>query len=86
MKNKRYEKDFFIQIVKQSHNLTEIAEKLNLKSHCGNRNTIKKYINLYNIDVSHFKIRYELRISNKKSLEEIMISGSTYNTTNLKER
>jgi len=86
MKSKRYEKEFFSQIVKHSHNLTDIAEKLNLKPHCGNRDTIKKYINIYRLDTSHFRVRYELRIKRKIPLSEIMISGSTYSTTNLKER
>lgn len=86
MKSKRYEKKFFTELVKNSNNLTEIAEKLGLNPYCGNRNTIKKYINKYNIDTSHFRLRYELRKTKSKPITEILTSGSTYNTTNLKYR
>jgi len=86
MKNKRYDKESFTEIVLNSNNLSDVAKNLGLKPFCGNRNTIKKYIRLYDLDTSHFRIRYEIRKSRKKSLDDIMISGSTYNTTNLKER
>lgn len=87
MKNNRYEEKSFTEIVKTSNNLTEIAENLGLKPFCGNRNTIKKYVNLYNIDISHFRIRYEIRNPRKgKNILNILVSGSTYNTTNLKHR
>jgi len=86
MRNKIYEKQIFTEIVKKSNNLTDVAKNLGLSSFCGNRNTIKKYINLYNIDISHFRTMYENRIRSKKDLNEILVSGSTFNSTNLKIR
>ena len=87
MKGKKYEQNSFTKIVKESSNLTEISEKLELKPHCGNRNTIKKYIGIYNIDVSHFRTRYEIRKPRLgKDINEILTTGSTFNTTNLKYR
>src|SRR5690606_10011098 len=55
----------------------------------GNRITIKKYVNLYHIDISHFGINNGNVNSNrfvKTPLSKILISGSTYCTTTLKER
>ena len=87
MKNNRYEKKLFTEIVKKSKNLTEIAEQLGLKPFCGNRNTIKKYINIYNLNTSHFYIRYEIRKPRiGRNINEILVSGSTFNSTNLKHR
>ena len=45
MKSDRYNKKTFTNIVLNSNNLTDVAKNLNLKPFCGNRNTIKKYIN-----------------------------------------
>jgi len=87
MKSKRYEQKSFSEIVKNSRNLTEIAENLDLKPFCGNRNTIKKFINLYNLDTSHFRIRYENREKRKgRDIDEILVTGSTFNTTKLKQK
>lgn len=86
MKNKRYNKESFSEIVLNSNNLSDVAKNLGLKPFCGNRNTIKKYIKLYDIDISHFKIDYKKRTFTKISLDLIMVSGSTYDTTKLKYR
>lgn len=87
MKNEKYNEDGFRKLVNESDNLTDIARKLGLNPHCGNRNTIKKYINMYNINTSHFRIDYSKRILvNKMSLENILTSKSTYNRTHLKKR
>jgi len=56
MKNEKYQKESFTLIVLNSNNLTDVAKNLGLVAYCGNRNTIKKYIKLYDIDVSHFNI------------------------------
>lgn len=84
----RYEKDFFAKIVSESNNLSDIARNLGLKAHYGNRQTIKKYIGLYDLDTSHFCVIYSgsSKNFNKKDLSEILILGSTYDTTKLKKR
>ena len=44
----RYEKNNFIEIVKDSSNISEIARKLDLTTGHGNRQTIQNYIKKYN--------------------------------------
>ena len=76
-------------IVAESNSITETCFKLYGNKLYGNRITIKKYVNQYNIDISHFGINNGNVHSNsfvKTPLSKILISGSTYNTTNLKER
>ena len=53
--NFRYEDvEAFEKLVKNSKNNTEVVIKLGLSPRCsGNFQTIKKYILLYNIDISH---------------------------------
>lgn len=87
MRSKIYEKESFSEIVKNSNNLTDVARNLRLSAFCGNRSTIKKYVKLYCIDISHFKIDYSKRKNRSKmNLSEILIQNSTYNTTDLKNR
>lgn len=40
--------------VKESLTVSDLCSKLNISVSGGNYKTIKKYINLYNIDISHF--------------------------------
>ncbi len=84
----KYERNYFEMIVKQSKNLTDIAKNLGLPPFCGNRRTIKKYIQLYKIDTSHFTINYDgngKRFQGKK-LSEILVENSSFDTTNLRKR
>jgi DNA-directed RNA polymerase subunit N (RpoN/RPB10) len=84
----KYEKEYFTNIVNRSKNITDIAKNLGLVPYCGNRRTIKKYIKLYNVDISHFTINYDSYTKNfqGKKLGEILIENSTYDTTHLKNR
>lgn len=84
--NKKYELNNFKTIVENSINYTDVSRNLGLESTMGNRRTIKKYIKKYKLDISHFKNGIPKRV-NKIELNEILISGSTYNNThNLKNR
>ena len=82
----KYKKENFEPIVKSSENFTEILKKLNITIHGNGRKTIKKYIKLYDIDISHFetkKERYyrvngELGVFRRIPLEEILVQNSTY--------
>lgn len=88
MKN-RYEKDFFTKIVKESINLSDVCRKLNISTSKGNRDTVKKYINIYNIDISHFRYQSNTQINNFKKIDiiDILIEKSSYKwTTILKKR
>lgn len=49
-----YNKENLIEIVKNSYSISDVARILGLKPMGSNFNTIRKYIDLYNIDISHF--------------------------------
>lgn len=85
----RYDRPNFDEIVKGSLNYSEVARKLDLPNNCGNRNTIKKYIKEYSLNIEHF----DNGLSTKKSLNkhfdltEILVENSPYKTTtHLKNR
>lgn len=87
MKENRYERESFTEIVKRSINLSDVARNIGLSTSCGNRETIKKYINVYGIDISHFHVDYSKRKNRKgRPLSEILVLGSTYNSNDLKKR
>ena len=86
MKEFKYEEKSFTKLVKESDNLSDVAKKMGLKPFCGNRNTIKKYILKYNIDISHFKIVYGIKNRTRKDINDILIEGITLNNTSLKDR
>lgn len=82
----KYEKNVFSKIIENSINYTDVCRNLNIGLTKGNRDTIKKYIEKYELSISHF---YTPRptFKNKISLEEILIENSKYtHTTNLKDR
>jgi len=94
MKDK-YLKENLEPIIKKSKNYTEVLRNLNMSIKGDSRKTIKKYVQIYDIDISHFETKREriLRVNGeigkikRKSLNEILISGSTYtNIHNLKNR
>ena len=91
----RYKKENLEPIIKKSKNYREVLNHLNNYSIGGNYETLYKYINLYNIDTSHFetsKERYNRTIKilgykNTIPLKNILIKNSTYkHNTNLKNR
>lgn len=83
-------KNVLEKIVRECVNYSEVSYKIYGNAFCGNRNTIKKYVELYNINTSHFtkKTRKFFLRSNlvKKELNEILVENSNYDTTNLKKR
>lgn len=84
--NKRYCEEYFIEIIKNSINYVDVCKNLNLQTSMGNRQTIKKYIKIYNCDISHFRNGIS-KPSNKKKLSDILVENSTYiHTSNLKDR
>jgi len=87
MKN-RYEKDFFTKIVKESINLSDVCRKLGIITTKGNRDTIKKYINIFNLDINHFRYQTNTQNNFKKiNIIDILVENSSYNSTNhLKNR
>ena len=86
-KNYFYMSEEFKEIVKNSFTLSEICNKMNMSVSYGNRKTIKKYIKINNLDISHFYIIKHKVTGKKIDLIDILIEDSTYSsTTNLKEK
>jgi hypothetical protein len=86
MKNK-YEKEYFSKIIKESINYSDVCRNLNIISGKGNRDTIKKYINEYKLDISHFHIPLPKGKGVKYNLVDILVKNSKYNhTSDLKHR
>lgn len=91
--NINYNRDELYHIVSNSKTFKECLLKLNIRAAGGNYRTLKKYINLYKLDISHFdsvSIRNEKLNNFNKSLKfklsDILIENSTYSRTNLKKR
>lgn len=84
----RYEKEHFTKIVSISKTLSDVARRLGIKPSKGNRDTIKKYIKLYEIDISHFEFRYKGNGENfnKKNLSDVLVCNSLFSRTQLKSR
>lgn len=82
----KYTKDIFEEVIKKSINLIDVCRNLSLSLNYGNQQTIKKYIELYDINIDHFFI--PLSSGNKKlTFDEILVENSDYrHTTNLKYR
>jgi hypothetical protein len=81
------------EIIKTSKTQTECLNKMGLRAAGGNYKTLKKYIEKYSINTDHFKpdeVRLEklikLGIGREIEIENVLISGSTYNRVRLKER
>ena len=65
----KYQKDNLTEIVKNSKSISDVINKLGLRSAGGNFKTIKNYIENYKIDTSHFESD-ELRITKLKELSK----------------
>jgi hypothetical protein len=83
------------EVIKTSFTQNEVLKKLGKQSAGGNYTTLKKQIEFFNIDISHFnskKIRIEkLKTYNeifgkRKDTSEYLIENSEYSRTHLKKR
>jgi hypothetical protein len=88
-----YNKDTLTEVVLISKTYKECLLKLNIRAAGGNYKSLKKYIDLYNIDTSHFNSNVvrndklsKFNKSRKFELKEILIENSTYSRTSLKKR
>jgi hypothetical protein len=82
------------KIIKESRTYTETLRKLGLRAAGGNFKTLKKNIEKYELDITHFdssNVRKE-KLSDyrtlfmKKDLSDYLIENSTYSRTHLKKR
>ena len=85
MRNNKYTSEYLSFIILNSENLKSVCDKLNIGNTSCNKNTIKKYIRLYNIDTSHF-FKKNSKGEKVKKLEDILVENSDYSRTHLKER
>ena len=76
MKDK-YKKENFEKTVRNSNNYAQIAKKLNMSRSGSSFYTFKKYIKLYDLDISHFEGQCDglskYREENKIPLKDILI-------------
>ena len=83
----KYTKEILEKVVNSSNNFSEVTRKLGLKPFYGNRQTVKKYINLFDINTKHFRLTTNGGGTKIKiELDDILVENSTYDTTNLKRR
>ena len=85
-----WDKETLTLFIKESKTKKEVLEKMNIRSAGSNFYILQFYINLYNLDISHFVKNYEMMINvnraRKISLDKILIKNSTYSRTLLKDR
>jgi len=81
----KYEYNTFLEIVKNSNSILDIARKLYKLPSYGNRQTVLKFINLYKFDITHFNNNYRGDKTIKITLDKILVENSTYKR-NLKDR
>lgn len=93
MKKAKYSKEDVENAVKNAITQKQALINLGLRAAGSNFKTLKKYINKYSIDISHFNpdgVRKKILIENGKirtiPLNNILIKNSDYNRTNLKDR
>ena len=87
-----YKQEFLEEIVKKSYSISDVARHLGLVTKGSNFKTIRKYIDKYNIDTSHFTGMLwskGLKYINKTSripLNEILKENTNFSSTALKHR
>ena len=89
--SKKWTKENLIESVKSSYSIRQVLQKIGLKEAGGNYEQIKKYIKIYQIDSSHFLGRSvnkgrKLLPQYKKSLKEILVTDSEFQSHKLKIR
>jgi Zn finger protein HypA/HybF involved in hydrogenase expression len=84
-----YSKETLSEIVSKCSNLAQVCRAYGITSSSGNYKTIKKKIQEFNIDISHFtrklkKVKVSERVNN---IEDILVENSPYqNISSLKKK
>jgi hypothetical protein len=84
-----YKKEELMIFVKDSISKTDVLKKLGKKTNGGNFNTLTYYLELFDIDISHFRKvgNSNINLLNKKELTDILVEKSNYLSSNhLKNR
>lgn len=87
---KIWQKDILEKIVEESYSQKEVLNKLGIRVAGGNYNTLRKYLNIWNISTEHFTKCYDKmlikNLLNKKDISEYLKENSSCSRTNLKRR
>lgn len=94
MASNRYTKEEIIEAVKTSKSYSEVCRKLGLSPRGGNPTTIKRKIEEYGLDISHFTFGAWAKGSTadtdcrirKKDINEILIENSGWTSHSIKNR
>lgn len=84
MKDK-YKKENLEVVVNESYCIRDVCRRMDLKPTGGGWKTVKKYINIHNIDTSHFKPFYRENFT-PIPLEDILKKDRYFSTTHLKNK
>lgn len=90
MKFRKYDKDKLAHAISLSFSLRETLKKLNISPAGGNYQTLKKAINFFNIDTSHFMGQGHLKGKSHnyktRPINEVLVCKKYENTFRLKNR
>lgn len=91
MRIKKWTKEQLIEAAKNSTSIRQVLHLLNLKEAGGNYYQIGKYLQIFGIDISHFKGKAWNKGMRgigqpRLSLEEILVLDSTFQSYKLKNR
>jgi len=67
--------EMLINAAHNSNSLADILRKLHISTYPGNYRTVKKYINLLKIDISHFKPYMNATFKSKIKTSDILVKG-----------
>lgn len=87
----KHKKNEILEAVLKSKNLSEVLKILGLRCAGGNYKTLNKYLNIYEIDTSHFETIEELhkrigRSNIPTPIEELLIENCPYGRSLVKRR
>ena len=86
----KWNKENLEEIVKTSISQKEVLNKMGLRAAGSNYRTLKKYIELYELDISHFIKNYDkmvdMTMSKKINISLVLVENSNYNRNHLKTR
>lgn len=86
--NTNWSKENLSKIVSESKTQKEVLMRMNLRFGGSNFLTLKKYISLYGISISHFRPSYATMVFGKEKtpLSDILVENSEFSRTHLKNR
>jgi heterodisulfide reductase subunit B len=87
----RYTKELLEEAVKDCYSFAELARRLGLSPEGSNPKTLKKKLELFNVDYSHFtgqgwNVGLKFKPRKRKKIEDIMTNDSSYQSYKLLTR